>query len=89
MLYTPAFWALFAANLTTVASFAAFFLFPLFITEHGGGEGEIGMVMGVFALASTLSRPWVAEIIDRFGRRKSYCLGALFMAALPLAYLPF
>ena len=89
MLYTPAFWALFAANLTTVASFAAFFLFPLFITEHGGGEGEIGLVMGVFALASTLSRPWVAELIDRFGRKKSYCLGALFMAVLPLAYLPF
>ena len=89
MLYTPAFWALFAANLTTVASFAAFFLFPLFITEHGGGEGEIGLVMGVFALASTLSRPWVAEVIDRFGRKKSYCLGALFMAVLPLAYLPF
>jgi MFS family permease len=89
MLYTPAFWALFAANLTTVASFAAFFLFPLFITEHGGGEAEIGLVMGVFALASTLSRPWVAELIDRFGRKKSYCLGALFMAALPLAYLPF
>ena len=88
MLYTPAFWALFAANLTTVASFAAFFLFPLFITEHGGGEAEIGLVMGVFALASTLSRPWVAELIDRFGRKKSYCLGALFMAALPLAYLP-
>jgi MFS family permease len=89
MLYTPAFWALFAANLTTVASFATFFLFPLFITEHGGGEAEIGLVMGVFALASTLSRPWVAELIDRFGRKKSYCLGALFMAALPLAYLPF
>jgi MFS family permease len=89
MLYTPAFWALFAANLTTVASFAAFFLFPLFITEHGGGEAEIGLVMGVFALASTLSRPWVAELIDRFGRKKSYCLGALFMAALPLAYLLF
>lgn len=89
MLYTPAFWALFAANLATVASFAVFFLFPLFITERGGGEGEIGLVMGVFALASTLCRPWVAEIIDRLGRKKSYCLGALFMAALPLAYLPF
>jgi MFS family permease len=89
VLYTPAFWALFFANLSTVASFGAFFLFPLFITEHGGGEGEIGMVMGVFALASALCRPWVAEMIDRLGRKKSYALGCLLMALLPLAYLPF
>jgi len=86
MLYTPAFWALFFANLTTVASFAAFFLFPLFITEQGGGEGEIGLAMGIFALASTLCRPWVAESIDRLGRKKSYLAGCLLMTALPCVY---
>lgn len=86
MLYTPAFWALFFANLTTVASFAAFFLFPLFITEQGGGEGEIGLAMGIFALASTLCRPWVAEGIDRLGRKKSYLVGCLLMTALPCVY---
>lgn len=89
MLYTPAFWALFFANMLTVASFGAFFLFPLFITEHGGGEAEIGVVMGVFALASALCRPWVAEMIDRIGRKKSFSIGCLFMAAFPLCYLIF
>jgi len=42
MLYTPAFAALFIANLFLVASFATFFLFPLFITGHGGSHQDIG-----------------------------------------------
>lgn len=86
-LYTPAFVALFLANLTLVASFAAFFLFPLFIIEHGGSDRDIGIIMGIFALASALCRPWVAEMIDRIGRKRSYSCGAMIMTLLPLLYL--
>ena len=87
MLYTPAFAALFAANLSLVASFAAFFLFPLFITEHGGSQQDIGIIMGSFALASAASRPWVSEMIDRVGRKRCYTLGCLVMTAMPLFHL--
>ncbi|OHB28733.1 MAG: MFS transporter [Desulfuromonadaceae bacterium GWC2_58_13] len=89
MLYTPSFVAMFLANLCTVSSFGAFFLFPLFITEHGGTEGDIGMIMGSFALASALCRPWVSEMIDRRGRKKSYLAGCLIMTLMPLCYLTF
>ncbi len=88
MLYTPAFAALFIANLFYVASFASFFLFPLFITGHGGSQQDIGMIMGIFALASALCRPWVAQMIDRFGRKRSYTVGCTIMTLLPLFYLP-
>ena len=88
MLYTPLFWSLFIANLLTVASFGAFFLFPLFVTAHGGSEAEIGLTMGVFACASAVCRPWVAEMIDRYGRRRSYLVGGALMTILPLCYLP-
>ena len=88
-LYTPAFAALFIANLCTVASFAAFFLFPLFITAHGGNRQDIGIIMGVFALASAACRPWVAEMIDRIGRKRSYTVGCLIMTLLPLLHLFF
>ena len=87
MLYTPAFAALFIANLFFVASFASFFLFPLFITGHGGSRQDIGMIMGIFALASALCRPWVAQMIDRFGRKRSYTVGCTIMTLLPLFYL--
>jgi MFS family permease len=88
MLYTPAFAALFLSNLCTVASYAAFFLFPLFITGHGGSQRDIGIIMGVFALASALCRPWVAAMIDRLGRKHSYSIGCALMTLLPLAHLP-
>lgn len=86
-LYTPAFISLFLANLCMVASFTAFFLFPLFITEHGGGEREIGIVMGIFALASATCRPWISEMIDRIGRKRSFTIGSVIMTLLPLLYL--
>ncbi|WP_221249474.1 MFS transporter [Desulfuromonas versatilis] len=89
MLYTPAFWAMFVANLSNVASFGAYFLFPLYVSGHGGSKGDIGVVMGIFALASAACRPWVAEMIDRLGRKRSFTLGSLGMTLLPLAYLPF
>ena len=88
-LYTPAFAALYVANLCTVASFAGFFLFPLFITKGGGSQQDIGIIMGIFALASALCRPWVAEMIDRIGRKRSYSIGCLMMTLLPLLHLFF
>ncbi len=88
MLYTPAFAALFLANLLMVASFSSFFLFPLFITEHGGTHQDIGIIMGAFALASALSRPWISEMIDRIGRKRSFTVGCVIMTTLPLTYLP-
>ena len=87
MLYTPAFWAMALANLCHTASFSAFFLLPLYILDHGGNQGDIGVVMGVFALASAASRPWVAEMIDRIGRKRSYTLGSILMVASPFLYI--
>ena len=87
MLYTPAFWAMALANLCHTASFSAFFLLPLYILEHGGNQGDIGVVMGVFALASAASRPWVAEMIDRIGRKRSYTLGSILMVVSPFLYI--
>jgi len=86
-LYTPAFAALFLANLALVSSFAAFCLFPLFILERGGSDRDIGIIMGIFALASALCRPWVAEMIDRIGRKRSYSIGCAIMTLLPLLHL--
>jgi len=86
MLYTPAYFALFLANLCVVASFTCYFLFPLFVTTHNGTVMDIGLLMGGFALASAACRPWIGPMIDRIGRKKSYTCGSLLMVALPLAY---
>ena len=77
------------ANLFTVSSFGTFFLFPLFITSHGGSKSDIGIIMGVFALSSVLCRPWISAMIDRIGRKRSYTIGCMMMSILPLIYLLF
>ncbi len=87
-LYTPAFFLLFFAHLALVSSFAAFFLFPLYITQNGGSKFDIGILMGVFAMASAFSRPAVSALIDKIGRKHSYSLGALVMVLIPLLHLP-
>ena len=89
MIYTSAFWAMAVANFTQTASFSAFFLLPLYLIDHGGQGGDIGVVMGSFALASAVCRPWVAEMIDRIGRKLSYTLGSAIMVAAPLFHLAF
>lgn len=89
MIYTPAFWAMAAANFAQTASFSAFFLLPLYLLDHGGQRGDVGVVMGIFALASALCRPWVAEMIDRIGRKFSYTVGSVIMVAAPLLHLGF
>jgi MFS family permease len=89
MIYTPAFWAMAAANFAQTASFSAFFLLPLYLLDQGGQRGDVGVVMGVFALASACCRPWVAEMIDRIGRKLSYTLGSAIMVAAPLLHLCF
>ncbi|MEW5721855.1 MAG: MFS transporter [Thermodesulfobacteriota bacterium] len=68
---------------------ALFFLLPLFITDHGGTKADIGLVMGVMALAGVLSRPLVSNMVDRLGRKRSTAAGCLILAVLPLIYLLF
>jgi MFS family permease len=89
MLYSLSFIIMAFANLSTVSSMGAFYLFPLFIKDHGGTEADIGIVMGAFALATVICRPWVSSMIDRLGRKRSYTVGTIINTFLPLCYLLF
>ncbi len=85
-LYTPPFFAMAFANLCNLTSFGAFFLFPLYITQKGGNQVDVGVIMGAFALASVLCRPWISEMIDRMGRKWTFALGSIIMTLMPLTY---
>lgn len=89
MLYTPAFWAMALANFCHTASYTTFFLLPLYILEQGGDRGDVGIIMGVFAMASAFCRPWISGMIDQIGRKRSYTIGSLLMVVPPLLYISF
>ncbi len=89
MLYSTSFLVMSLANMFTTASLGCFFLFPLFVTGHGGTKADIGILMGAFTLSSVLCRPWISDMVDRIGRRRSYGLGCIILSLLPFAYLLF
>lgn len=86
-MYSRSFLAMALANFFVASSYGVFFLFPLFLLDAGGSAADIGIVMGAFALASTMGRPWIAGRIDRLGRKRAFTLGSVLMALLPLCYL--
>ncbi len=89
MIYSRAFLIMALANFFTMSSISTFFLFPLFITRHGGTKADIGIMMAVFTIASIVARPWISEMIDRLGRKRCYTIACLVLSFLPLVYLLF
>ena len=89
MIYSREFLIMALANFFTMSSISTFFLFPLFITRHGGTKADIGIMMAVFTIASIVTRPWISEMIDRLGRKRCYTLACLVLSFLPLVYLLF
>lgn len=88
-LYTSSFILIAAANFFTVSSLGCFFLFPIFIMGHGGSKADIGIVMGATVLSSVLCRPWISQMVDRFGRKRSYGIGCMITGLVALSYLMF
>lgn len=53
----------------------------------GGGDVEVGVVIGSFAVTGLLLRPVAGRFADRRGRRQTAIVGALFAAAAGFLYL--
>ncbi len=70
--------------------FGSFYLLiptlPQYVTQLGGLASQIGIVMGVFTLASVLVRPFLAKLADAYGRRLIMLAGTGSFALLFLFY---
>jgi MFS family permease len=75
------------ANFLYFLNFAFFFLLPVWVLQHGGGEEIAGRVVGLAGIAGLLALPLVGWFLDRFGRRRFMISGALVTAVCSLAYL--
>ena len=60
---------------------------PQYISILGGTSGQVGMVMGLFTLASVLVRPCFGSVADRRGRKVLLLIGSGFHAAFPVVYI--
>jgi len=72
------------------AFYLSFFLLlsalPLYALAAGISDRSIGFVIGAFAVASMLTRPWAGWAADRFGRRPLMLAGTAIFFTASLAY---
>jgi MFS family permease len=81
-------------GVVTAATFAYFLglgsllpTLPTYVEDVLGGDGlAVGVVVGSFAVAAAIVRPWAGRIGDRFGRRVLLSGGALLVGVTTLAY---
>jgi MFS family permease len=60
---------------------------PLYVERIGGNPSQVGLVMGTFAMAAILARPFVGRLVDRLGGKPSLLLGSLIFTIGPLLYV--
>ncbi|MGQ0792470.1 MAG: MFS transporter [Deltaproteobacteria bacterium] len=70
-------------------NFHSFLLLPLRIKELGGGESDIGFIMGATGFSTIFTTPAVGVLVDRFGRKPFLAAGGLLMSltTLPFAFV--
>ena len=69
-LFTRAFVSVFAANTFMELAWSLFLHFPGYLQDLGADEVQIGILVGVTALASIVIRPWIGQAMDVRGRRQ-------------------
>lgn len=79
------FWVLTLGQFLLFCGFTMFFQFPLFIKELGGGEREIGLIMGLAIILPTVLLPWFAAMAGQWDRKRLMVFGAGLVALSTVA----
>lgn len=62
-------------------------MLPAYVTQLGGSEADVGLVLSAFAATALLARPLVGRMADQFGRKTVALAGCLIGATAPLLYI--
>ena len=60
---------------------------PLYITDIGGTQQQVGMIMGAFAIGLILARPTLGKRADYHSRKQVLLIGLAVGGIAPLGYL--
>ena len=87
--FPTGFASVFAATMVTLLAVgAALPVLPRYVKGPiGGGDVEVGLVIGAFAFAAILARPFAGRVGDRRGRQPVMVTGALMAAAAGALYM--
>lgn len=59
---------------------------PLHIKEIGGNPTQIGLVVGLFALAALISRPFAGNLLDNYGRKILFITTLVIISLISILY---
>ena len=76
-------------NLSLFLVLSTWSFLPLFIVEIGGDSADAGLIMGSMGLTSLGSLPFIAPLIDRYGRKGFIVGGALLVGISNAGFLFF
>jgi MFS family permease len=68
---------------------SAWSFLSLFVSELGANTGDVGVFMAFAGITSLGSLPFIAPLIDRYGRRKFIVLGIFVVGISNLGFIPF
>lgn len=77
---------IFAALSTNISGQVLMTALPLYVTELGIDARYAGIMTTAYALGSILFRPFVGQIVDTVGRRKTFMTGAVIVVFACSAY---
>jgi len=86
-LFTRPFVLVSLANLLQGLSFFLFIHLPRYLTDLGADEVQVGIIVGVTAIASIAVRPFIGPILDTGGRRPVILFGGLLNTVAVALYL--
>jgi MFS family permease len=68
---------------------SAWSFLSIFVSELGADTGDIGVFMAFAGITSLGSLPFIAPLIDRYGRKRFIVLGIFFVGISNLGFIPF
>jgi predicted MFS family arabinose efflux permease len=86
-LFTRAFVSVFVANTFMELAWSLFLHFPGYLHDLGADEIQIGILVGMTAVASIVIRPWIGTAMDVRGRRRVILAGSFLHVAVLGLYL--
>ena len=67
--------------------FLLFAVLPIFVVQElKGAESQVGLIMGAFAIAAVLSRPFSGQLVDIKSRKAGLSLGSFIYFLAPALY---
>ena len=89
LVFNPKFLVLAGSNFFLFMVVSAWSFLSFYVTEHGSDAADVGLFMACAGVTSLGSLPFIAPLIDRYGRKKFMSWGMFFVGFSNLGFALF